>query len=92
LLLLKKKNLQNDVAGVVEAECSCRVAGVVEKALKNKRKNRNKKKPTKRVNPHDPQVNPTQTNFKWVGFGLTHFLTIQKSLTHTHILPQVRVG
>jgi hypothetical protein len=43
LLLLKKKNLQNDVAGVVEAECSCRVAGVVEKALKNKRKNRNKK-------------------------------------------------
>jgi hypothetical protein len=27
---------------VVEAECSCRVAGVVE-ALKNKRKNRNKK-------------------------------------------------
>ena len=30
------------VARVVEAECSCRVAGVVE-ALKNKRKNRNKK-------------------------------------------------
>jgi hypothetical protein len=52
----KNKTLQNDVAGmveaecssscrvagVVEAECSCRVAGVVE-ALKNKRKNRNKK-------------------------------------------------
>jgi hypothetical protein len=38
----KKKTLQNDVAGVVEAECSCKVAGVVE-ALKNKRKNRNKK-------------------------------------------------
>jgi hypothetical protein len=28
-----------------EAECSCKVAGVVE-ALKNKRKNRNKKKKT----------------------------------------------
>jgi hypothetical protein len=38
----KNKTLQNDVAGVVEVECSCRVAGVVE-ALKNKRKNRNKK-------------------------------------------------
>ena len=55
-------------------------------ALKNKRKNRNKK-PTKRVNPHDPWVNPIQTNFKWVGFGSTLSWRVRKSLTHTHILP-----
>ncbi len=42
---------------------------------KIKEKTEIKKKPTKRVNPHDPQVNPTQTIFKWVGFGLTRFLT-----------------
>ena len=36
------------------------------------------KKPTKWVNPHDLRVNPTQTNFKWVRFGLTRFFTGSK--------------
>ena len=111
----KNKTLQNDVAGVVEAECSCKVAGGGRVQLQScwsgggrvqlqscwsgggrvqlqscclagvwrrwnvkEKTERKKKKPTKRVSPHDPRVNPTQTIFKWVGFGLTCFLTGSK--------------